>query len=132
MFRRFGTVPVFTDEGNSPETSEHLLRFSHFHFINHFFFLLLFIVCQQKQHCEDLPYFALHAEEEEQFSTARVGVVRSGVPGRPRLDISEDLYFVMELDFAGLLILLPPPRAKRNKISPSYKSCNERKNSSNS
>ena len=24
----------------------------------------------------------------------------------------------MELDFAGLLIILPPPRAKRNKISP--------------
>ena len=33
----------------------------------------------------------LLSEEEEQLSTARVGVVRSGVPGRPRLDISEDL-----------------------------------------
>ena len=52
---------------------------------------LLFIVSQQRQHCEDSSYFALHAEEEEQLSTARVGVVRSGVPGRPRLDISEDL-----------------------------------------
>ena len=39
---------------------------------------------------------------------------------------------VMELDFAGLLILLPPPRAKQNKISPPNKSCKERKNSSNS
>ena len=47
------------------------------------------------QYCEDLPYFALHAEEEEQLSTARVGVVRSGVPGRPRLDISEDLFEVL-------------------------------------
>ena len=39
----------------------------------------------------------LHAEEEEQLSTARVGVVRSGVPwpGRPRLDISEDLLEVL-------------------------------------
>ena len=27
-------------------------------------------------------------------------------------------YFVMELDFAGLLSFLPSPRAKRNKISP--------------
>ena len=66
---------------------------------------LLFIVSQQRQHCEDLSYFALHAEEEEQLSTARVGVVRSGVPGWSRLDISEDLlevYFVKELDFAGL------------------------------
>ena len=52
---------------------------------------LLFTVSQQRQHCEDLSYFALHAEEEEQLSTARVGVVKSGVPGRPRLDISEDL-----------------------------------------
>ena len=43
----------------------------------------LFIVSQQRQHCEDLPYFALHAEEEEQLSTARGSVVRSGVPGRP-------------------------------------------------
>ena len=56
---------------------------------------LLFIVSQQRQHCEDLPYFALHAEEEEQLSIARVGVVRSGVPGRPRLDISEDLLEVL-------------------------------------
>ena len=66
---------------------------------------LLFIVSQQRQHCEDLSYFALHAEGEEQLSTARVGVVRSGVPGWSRLDISEDLlevYFVKELDFAGL------------------------------
>ena len=54
---------------------------------------LLFIVSQQRQHCEDLSYFTLHTEEEEQLSTARVGVVRSGVPwpGRPRIDISEDL-----------------------------------------
>ena len=58
---------------------------------------LLFIVSQQRQHCEDLSYFSLHAEEEEQLSTARVGVVRSGVPwpGRPRLDISEDLLEVL-------------------------------------
>ena len=56
---------------------------------------LLFIVSQQRQHCEDLSYFALYAEEEEQLSTARVGVVRSGVPGRPRLDISEDLLEVL-------------------------------------
>ena len=35
----------------------------------------LFSVSQQRQHCEDLSYFALHAEEEEQLSTARVGVV---------------------------------------------------------
>ena len=56
---------------------------------------LLFSVSQQRQHCEDLSYFALHAEEEEQLSTARVGVVRSGVPGRPRLDISEDLLEVL-------------------------------------
>ena len=96
---------------------------------------LLFIVSQQRQHCEDLPYFALHWKGEEQLLTARVGVVRSGVPGRQRLDISEDLLEVlilMELDFAGLLILLPPPLAKRNKISPPNKSCKERKNSSNS
>ena len=45
----------------------------------------LFLVSQQRQHCEDLSYFALHEEEEEQLSTGRVGVVRSGVPGRPRL-----------------------------------------------
>ena len=56
---------------------------------------LLFIVSQQRQHCEGLSYFALYAEEEEQLSTARVGVVRSGVPGRPRLDISEDLLEVL-------------------------------------
>ena len=58
---------------------------------------LLFIVSQQRQHCEDLPYFALHAKGEEQLSTARVGVVRSGVSGRPiaRLDISEDLLEVL-------------------------------------
>ena len=58
---------------------------------------LLFIVSQQRQHCEDLSYFTLHAEEEEQLSTARVGVVRSGVPwpGRPRLNISEDLLEVL-------------------------------------
>ena len=37
----------------------------------------------------------LHAEEEEQLSTARVGVVRSGVAGRPRLDISENLLEVL-------------------------------------
>ena len=95
---------------------------------------LLFIVSQQRQHCEDLPHFALHAEEEEQLSTARVGVVRSGVPGR-RGSIFLRIcwkYFVMHLDFAGLLILLPPPRAKRNKISPPNKACKERKNSSNS
>ena len=57
----------------------------------------LFIVSQQRQHCEDLSYFSLHAEEEEQLSTARVGVVRSGVPwpGRPRIDISEDLLEVL-------------------------------------
>ena len=53
------------------------------------------IYCQQRQHCEDLSYFALHAEEEQQLSTARVGVVRSGVPGRLRLDISEDLLEVL-------------------------------------
>ena len=41
-------------------------------------------------------------------------------------------YFVMELDFAGHLILLPPPRAKQNKISPPNKSCREQKNYSNS
>ena len=52
---------------------------------------LLFIVSQQGQHCEDLPYFALHGKREEQLLTARVGVVRSGAPGRQRLDISEDL-----------------------------------------
>ena len=94
---------------------------------------LLVIVSQQRQHCEDLPHFALHAEEEEQLSTARVGVVRSGVPGRRGsifLKICRK-YFVMELDFTGQLILLPPPRAKRNKISPPNKSCKERKNSSN-
>lgn len=51
---------------------------------------LLHIVSQQRQHCEDLSYFALHAEEEEQLWTARVGVLISGVPGRPRLDISEN------------------------------------------
>ena len=53
--------------------------------------ILLHIVSQQRQHCVNLPYFALH-EEEEQQSTTRVGVriVRSGV-GRPRLDISEGL-----------------------------------------
>ena len=56
---------------------------------------LLFIVSQQRQHCEDLSYFPLHAEEEEQLSTVRVGVLRSGVPGRPRLDISEDLLEVL-------------------------------------
>ena len=50
MFRHFGTVPfisecsTFTDEGHSPETSEHLLRFWHFHFINHFFY------CRNKCH----------------------------------------------------------------------------------
>ena len=33
----------------------------------------------------------LLSEEKEQLSTARVGVVWSGVPGRLRLDISEDL-----------------------------------------
>ena len=37
----------------------------------------------------------MHAEEEEQLSTARVGVVRSGVPGRLSLDISEDLWEVL-------------------------------------
>ena len=57
---------------------------------------LLFIVSQQGQHCEDLPYFALHGKGEEQLLTARVGVVRSGVPGRQRLDISaEDLLEVL-------------------------------------
>ena len=56
---------------------------------------LLFIVSQQRQHCEDLPYFALHGKGEEQLLTARVGVVRSGVPGRQRLDISEDLLEVL-------------------------------------
>lgn len=57
---------------------------------------LLHIVSQQRQHCEDLSYIALlHAEEEEQLSTARVGVVISGVPGRPRLDISENLLEVL-------------------------------------
>ena len=56
---------------------------------------LLFIVSQQRQHREDLSYFALHAEEEEQLSTVRVRLVRSGVPGRPRLDISEDLLEVL-------------------------------------
>ena len=57
----------------------------------------LFIVSQKRQHCKDLSYFTLHAEEEEQLSTARVGVVRSGVPwpGRPRLDISDDLLEVL-------------------------------------
>ena len=56
---------------------------------------LLFIVSQQRQHCEDSSYFALHAEEEEQLSSARVGVVRSGVPGRRSLNISEDLLEVL-------------------------------------
>ena len=55
---------------------------------------LLFTGSQQRQG-EDFSYFALHAEEEEQLSTARVGVVRSGVPDRPRLDISEDLLEVL-------------------------------------
>ena len=36
----------------------------------------------------------LLSEKEEQLSTARVGVVRSGVPGRLRLDISEDFLVV--------------------------------------
>ena len=58
-------------------------------------YTLLFIVSQQRQLCEDFSYFALHAEEEEQLSTVRVGVLRSGVPGRPRLDISEDLLEVL-------------------------------------
>ena len=56
---------------------------------------LLFIVSHQRQHCEDLPYFALHGKGEEQLLTARVGAVRSGVPGRQRLDISEDLLEVL-------------------------------------
>ena len=56
---------------------------------------LLFIASQQRQHCEGLPYFALRTEEEEQLSTPRVGVVRSGVPGRSSLDISEDLLEVL-------------------------------------
>ena len=59
------------------------------------FYSFFFSVSQQRQHCEDLSYFALHAEEEEQLSTARVGFVRSGVPGCPRLDISEDLLEVL-------------------------------------
>ena len=37
----------------------------------------------------------LLSEEEQQLSTSRVGVVRSGVPGRPRLDVSEDLLKVL-------------------------------------
>ena len=57
--------------------------------------ILLFIVSQQRQHCEALSYFTLHAEEEEQLLTTRVGVVRSGVPGCPRLNISEDLLEVL-------------------------------------
>ena len=46
---------------------------------------LLFIVSQQRQHYEDLPYFALYGKlkGEEQLLTARVGIVRSGFPGRP-------------------------------------------------
>ena len=56
---------------------------------------LLFIVSQQRQHSEDLSPLTLHAEEEEQLSTARVGVVRSGVPGRPKFDLSEDLLEVL-------------------------------------
>ena len=32
---------------------------------------LLFIVSQQKQHCEDLPYFALRVEEEEESAAQR-------------------------------------------------------------
>ena len=52
---------------------------------------LLFIVSQQRQHCEDLPYFALYAEKENNFQPPEwVLSVRSGVPGRPRLDISKD------------------------------------------
>ena len=59
--------------------------------------ILLHIVSQQRQYCVNLPYFALH-EEEEQQSTTRVGVriVRSGV-GRPRLDISEGLLKALHL-----------------------------------
>ena len=45
---------------------------------------LLFLVSQQRQHCEDLSYFALHEEEEEQLSTARVGVVRFSRPPEAR------------------------------------------------
>jgi len=56
---------------------------------------LLYLVSQQRQRCEGLSYFALHAEEEEQLSTARVGVLRSGAPGRPRLHISEDVLEVL-------------------------------------
>ena len=36
-------------------------------------------------------FHVLHAEKEEQLSTARFGVVRSGLVGRLRLNISEDL-----------------------------------------
>ena len=32
---------------------------------------LLFIVSQQRQHCEDFSYFALHAEEEEESAAQR-------------------------------------------------------------
>ena len=45
---------------------------------------LLFIVCQQRQHFEDLSYFALHAEEEEQLSTAGVGEIRCSRPPEAR------------------------------------------------
>lgn len=37
----------------------------------------------------------LYEEEEEQHSTGGVGVVISGCPGRPRLDISESLLEVL-------------------------------------
>ena len=49
-------------------------------------YTLLFIVSQQRQHCEDFSYFALHVEEEEQLSTTRVGVceIRCSRPSEAR------------------------------------------------
>ena len=41
MCNIFAIYGTFTDEGHRRETSEHLLRFWHFHFIHHFFYCLL-------------------------------------------------------------------------------------------
>ena len=77
---------------------------------------LLFIVSQQRQHCEDLSYFSLHAEEEEESAAQR-----NPAPLRSTSNKSSE---ISSLGRPGTPDLTTPTlavescSAKRHKISP--------------
>lgn len=52
---------------------------------------LLENVCERRQHYQELSFRRMLDEDEQNTSSLSVGIIRSGVVGRPRFDISENI-----------------------------------------